>query len=161
MTKTLNFLNKMASSEDEVIREVFAAAQDNSEYEINIRRNLHDKKYGSFTHGGYDYSAIYLDFEYDLKPNSEMILNHGTEYDIFGHEFKHGYDNMFRLDYDTKYGKENFTIDEFYTVMFENRLRKDEGNKHMRTSYGKINVPSQYKKFLMFNRKNNKRYEIK
>ncbi len=160
MTKTLNFLNKMASSEDEIIREVFSAAQDNGYYEIDIRKNLNIEKRGSRTVPDSDCATIYLDFEDDFKPDSEMIKNHATEYDVFGHEFKHGYDFMYHLDSDTKYGNENFTIDEFYTVQFENRIRKDGGNKYRRTSYGKVTVPKQYKKFLMYNRNINKIYEI-
>ena len=68
---------------------------------------------------------------------------------------------MYYLGSRQKYGGKNFTIDEFYTVMFENRLRKDEGNKYMRRSYGGVLIPTMYKKFFMFNRNNRKRYEVK
>ncbi len=148
MSKVLNCLNKMASSKDEIIREVFTAAQENAKYDINIRRNLRDEKEGSFTRGKSGHSVIFLDFEHDLKSGSDMRRNHGTEYDIFGHEFKHAYDNMYYLGSRQKYGRENFTIDEFYTVMFENRLRKDEGNRFMRNNYGRVPIPYQYRKFF-------------
>ena len=90
-----------------------------------------------------------------------MSRNHATEYDVFGHEFKHAYDKMYYLESSQQYKGKDFTIDEFYTVMFENRLRKDEGNKYMRRSYGGVPIPLEYKKIIMFNRNNNKRYEIK
>ena len=161
MSKVLNCLNKMASSKDEIIREVFTAAQENAKYDINIRRNLRDEREGSFTRGESGRSIIFLDFEHDLSPGSDMRRNHGTEYDIFGHEFKHAYDKMYHIDSSQQYKESNFTIDEFYTVMFENRLRKDEGNRFMRNNYGRVPIPYQYRKFFMFNRNNRKRYEVK
>ena len=159
MSKTLNFLNKMASSKDEIIREVVTAAQNNTKYDINIQ--IYQKDDGSFTHGESRSSYVFLNFEHDLRPGSEMSRNHATEYDIFGHEFKHAYDKMYYIDSSQQYKGSNFTIDEFYTVMFENRLRKDEGNKYMRRSYGGVLIPTIYKKFFMFNRNNRKRYEVK
>lgn len=142
MYQTLQSLRLMASSKDANIKMVFDKLSDlNSGKEHNIIKG--NKNRGSYTHpiGGGNTITL-LNYAYD-KEQSDFKNIGLTYYELIGHELKHAYDMENHKD-SNKRDKNGVKYDEYNTVNFENRIRKEEENPE-RNTYNGYKIPNEIK----------------
>ena len=138
MWRTLSVLRKMSQSKNNIIQEVYKKITDMDSYRHDIQIGTEN---GSKTNAPYDahHTYTYLSLDYDNKRGF-------TDYEVIGHELKHAYDyevytNTRKTD---KYGIE---LDEYWTVNFENLIRKEE-KRPQRTTYSNskfdVKIPKEH-----------------
>ena len=137
MHRTLMALRQLENFENEIIMHVFSTVSDiYSGVEHNISAGIIGK--GSSTTFEGRFTFIKLNFEYDMQ-NERKFGTVITDVETIGHELKHSYDGQFYKN-SRKKDKHDIHIDEYYTVNFENLIRKEEKVKS-RTNYSGNPIP--------------------